>query len=150
MPEIFNGLPLAPDAAFDSRYNDHKPICLEKTRIELLQEMEQWILNPDGEYIYWLSGSAGTGKSTIARTVATTLEKAKQLGASFFFSRGGGDIGTARIRTVTLGSNFTVRIFCQVQFCRCKISGLELVFSVVDLDIRAVYQLISVEPLHRN
>ena len=43
-----------------------------------------------------------------------------------------------RIRTVTLGSNFTVRIFCQVRFCRCKISGLELVFSVVDLDFKAV------------
>jgi len=51
-----------------------------------------------------------------------------------------------RIRRVTLGSNFAVRIFCQVQFCRCKISGLELVFSVVDLNLRAVYQLISVEP----
>jgi len=57
--------------------------------------MELWSLNPDGEFIYWLSGSAGTGKSTIARTVATTLEKAKRLGASFFFSRGGGDIGKA-------------------------------------------------------
>ena len=83
------------DAAFNSRYNDHKPICLEKTRVEILQEMELWSLNPDGEFIYWLSGSAGTGKSTIARTVATTLEKDKRLGASFFFSRGGGDIGKA-------------------------------------------------------
>ena len=51
-----------------------------------------------------------------------------------------------RIRTVTLGSNFTVRIFCQVRFCRYKISSLELVFSVVDLDLRAIYQLISAEP----
>ena len=33
-----------------------------------------------------------------------------------------------RIGTVTLGSNFTVRIFCQVSFCRCKISGLELIY----------------------
>ena len=33
-----------------------------------------------------------------------------------------------RIRTVTLGSNFTVRIFCQVSFCRCKIGGLELIY----------------------
>src|SRR4051812_35992052 len=93
--ELFNKLPLAPDAAFNSRYNDHKPTCLEETRVELLQEVEQWSWNPNGEFIYWLSGSAGTGKSTIARTVATTLEKAKQLGASFFFSRGGGDIGKA-------------------------------------------------------
>ena len=43
-------------------------------------------------------------------------------------------------------AKFTVRIFCQVQFCRCKISGLELVFSVVDLNLGAVYQLIGVEP----
>jgi len=43
-----------------------------------------------------------------------------------------------RIRTVTLGSNFTVRIFCQVSFYQYKISSLELVFRVVDLDFRAV------------
>ena len=55
-----------------------------------------------------------------------------------------------RIRTVTLSSNFTARIFCQDRFCQCKISDLELVFSVVDLDFRAVYQLIGVEPLHRE
>jgi len=44
----------------------------------------------------------------------------------------------AKIRAVTLGSNFTARISCQVSFCRCKISGLELIFSVIDLDFRAV------------
>ena len=55
---------------------------------------------------------------------------------------------TAKIRAVTLGSNFTAQISCQVSFCRCKISGLELVFSVVDLDFRAVDQSISVELLY--
>ena len=53
---------------------------------------------------------------------------------------------TAKIRAVTLGSNFTARISCQVSFCRCKSSGLELVFSVVDLGFRAVDQLIGVKP----
>ena len=62
----------------------------------------------------------------------------------------GGAASAARIRTVTLGNNFTVRIFCQVPFCRCKISGLELVFSVIDLDFKAVDQLISVKPLHES
>ena len=33
-----------------------------------------------------------------------------------------------RIQAVTLDSNFTARIFCQVSFCRCKVSGLELIF----------------------
>ncbi len=54
----------------------------------------------------------------------------------------------AKIRAVTLGSNFTARISCQVSFCRCKISGLELIFSVVDLDFRAVDRSIGIKPLH--
>jgi hypothetical protein len=39
---------------------------------------------------------AGTGKSTIARTVARRCFEQKRLGASFFFARGGGDVGHAR------------------------------------------------------
>jgi hypothetical protein len=38
---------------------------------------------------------AGTGKSTVAQTVAATYSAKKALGASFFFSRGGGDVGHA-------------------------------------------------------
>ena len=38
---------------------------------------------------------AGTGKSTIARTVAHEYSERKRLGASFFFSRGGGDVSHA-------------------------------------------------------
>jgi hypothetical protein len=42
-----------------------------------------------------LNGLAGTGKSTIARTVARRYFEKKQLGASFFFTKGGGDVGHA-------------------------------------------------------
>ena len=38
---------------------------------------------------------AGTGKSTIARTVAHRLAEERILGASFFFSKGQGDVGNA-------------------------------------------------------
>jgi hypothetical protein len=38
---------------------------------------------------------AGTGKSTIARTIARACFERNGLGASFFFSRGGGDVGHA-------------------------------------------------------
>jgi hypothetical protein len=38
---------------------------------------------------------AGTGKSTIARTVARYFKQGKMLGASFFFKRGEGDRGNA-------------------------------------------------------
>jgi hypothetical protein len=39
---------------------------------------------------------AGMGKSTIARTVAREFRDQNRLGASFFFSRGGGDLSNAR------------------------------------------------------
>jgi len=42
-----------------------------------------------------LNGLAGTGKSTIARTIARRYNEQGRLGASFFFSRGGGDVNHA-------------------------------------------------------
>lgn len=39
---------------------------------------------------------AGTGKSTISRTMAGSLKETKQLGASFFFKRGEGDRGNIK------------------------------------------------------
>jgi hypothetical protein len=52
--------------------------------------------------IYWLSGMAGTGKSTIARTIAQACLDEGRLGASFFFSRGGGERETARTFVTTI------------------------------------------------
>jgi hypothetical protein len=52
-----------------------------------------WSENLSSACIFWLNGMAGTGKSTIARTVARRFADQKRLGASFFFSRGRGDLG---------------------------------------------------------
>ncbi|BCS29832.1 uncharacterized protein APUU_80135A [Aspergillus puulaauensis] len=49
----------------------------------------------DNRSIFWLNGWAGTGKSTIASTIARQYYDKQCLGASFFFSRGGGDISHA-------------------------------------------------------
>jgi hypothetical protein len=54
-----------------------------------------WSDNPRDKCIFWLNGMAGTGKSTIARTIARTFYDQDHLGASFFFSRGGGDLAKA-------------------------------------------------------
>jgi hypothetical protein len=47
---------------------------------------------------------AGTGKSTISRTIAHTFADQKRLGASFFFSRGQGDLGHAGKLFTTIAS----------------------------------------------
>jgi len=46
--------------------------------------------NPQG-HIFWLNGMAGTGKSTIAQTIAHRYHDANLLGASFFCSRDNAD-----------------------------------------------------------
>ena len=71
----------------------NKPECLHGTRVEILREIDVWSKNADGASIFWLNGMAGTGKSTIARTAARAFENEGRLGASFFFSRGEGDLG---------------------------------------------------------
>lgn len=87
-------LPYADGAAFDSRQREREPQCIPDTRVDLLRQLQEWSAD-QGKPIFWLNGMAGTGKSTIARTVAQELSNQKRLGASFFFSRGAGDLGYA-------------------------------------------------------
>ncbi|KAF4894779.1 Vegetative incompatibility protein HET-E-1 [Colletotrichum fructicola] len=75
-------------AMYDSVENRHKPMCLENTRVDLLQDIMQWARKVNDQRIYWLNGMAGTGKSTISRTIASRCNARGILGASFFFSRG--------------------------------------------------------------
>ncbi|KAL4942925.1 hypothetical protein BDV06DRAFT_235102 [Aspergillus oleicola] len=53
---------------------------------------------------------AGTGKSTISRTVAESLKNTNHLGASFFFKRGKGDRGNAKKFFPTLTRQLMLRI----------------------------------------
>ena len=93
--DVLNSLPAAGDAPFNAYHRQHDPVCLPNTRTGLLLDVDSWADGQDNRCIFWLSGLAGTGKSTIARTVARTFFKKECLGASFFFSRGGGDTGNA-------------------------------------------------------
>ena len=61
--------------------------CLKGTREAILDEIEHWSRDFDKPSVYWLNGLAGTGKSTIAQTIAERLFADDQLGASFFCSR---------------------------------------------------------------
>jgi len=85
----------ADGAAFNSRRLEHEPICFPDTRVGLLDEIMRWSDTHSGACIFWLNGMAGTGKSTIARTVAREWGKKERLGASFFFARGQGDLARA-------------------------------------------------------
>jgi hypothetical protein len=53
---------------------------------------------------------AGTGKSTIAHTVARAYFEQGRLAASFFFSRGGGDVGNASKFVATIAVQIAMHI----------------------------------------
>ncbi|KAJ7312842.1 hypothetical protein DFH08DRAFT_896028 [Mycena albidolilacea] len=63
--------------------------CMEGTRVDIIRHLVACLTStPDSIRVVMLSGVAGSGKSTIAKTVATILaEEQKTLAASFFFSR---------------------------------------------------------------
>jgi len=61
--------------------------CLKGTHQAILNSIELWAMDPTKPPIYCLSGQAGTGKSTIARTIAARLFADGRLGATFFCSK---------------------------------------------------------------
>jgi len=65
--------------------------------VDILERIYQWALNPssDSPHVFWLTGQAGSAKSTIAYTVTDYFDDAEEvssdlkyiLGANFFCSR---------------------------------------------------------------
>ncbi|KAJ5671052.1 hypothetical protein N7507_000179 [Penicillium longicatenatum] len=105
-----NRLPIAQGAEFDSYMNQYEDECHPGTRVNILYQIREWAFSPHGKCIFWLNGVAGTGKSTISRTVAKTLQETSQLGASFFFKRGEGDRGNAKTLFPTIARQLVARI----------------------------------------
>ncbi|PWY83871.1 WD40 repeat-like protein [Aspergillus sclerotioniger CBS 115572] len=95
-------LPTAANASYDSYSGEPESQCLSGTRVDLLQTIEDWADNPNGRPLFWLNGMAGTGKSTISRTVSKIMNKRGLLGASFFFKRGETDRGNSAMLCPTL------------------------------------------------
>ncbi|KAF9871822.1 g-protein beta wd-40 repeats containing [Colletotrichum karsti] len=84
---LLSKLTVAEGANFRDYHDEHEPRCHPETRIALLQEIQAWARSSHDRRIYWLHGPAGTGKSTISRTVVSSLFKDNLLGATFFFKR---------------------------------------------------------------
>ncbi|KAG5748008.1 hypothetical protein H9Q70_009315 [Fusarium xylarioides] len=84
-----------PKDVFDHIYYPPDSFCLEGTRVQVLKDIEEWSSDPQSPTICWLPGLAGTGKSTISRTVSCKM-KDRTLSASFVFKKGAGGRGSGR------------------------------------------------------
>ena len=81
---VLNG---CPRARYATHQHGNRRGCLRGTRETVLNEIEGWTKDLKKSPVFWLNGLAGTGKSTIAQTVAERLFADGLLGASFFCSR---------------------------------------------------------------
>jgi hypothetical protein len=108
--KVIAKLPYVKGSTFDSFDGDLDPRCHPGTRIDLRRQIREWAENRQGKSMFWLKGMAGTGKSTISRTVAESFDKEGKLGASFFFKRGEADRGSVTMLFTTICAQLLVKI----------------------------------------
>lgn len=141
---MLSRLPIANGASFDSHDNEHEETCLEGTRRELLDQVSQWANDSAREHIYWLQGKAGTGKSTIARTVARDLAARDRLAASFFFKRGERDRGNARRLFTTIATQLVQRMPAVAEHVR---HAMEVDPNVTEKALGVQFEKLILQPL---
>ncbi|CAF3536735.1 unnamed protein product, partial [Fusarium graminearum] len=83
----FKDLLLNPGDAVDHIDHPVDSFCLQGTRQNVLRDIYDWAEDTKSPTICWLPGLAGTGKSTVSRTVARDLRD-RCLGGCFFFKKG--------------------------------------------------------------
>ncbi|KAJ5376499.1 hypothetical protein N7509_013385 [Penicillium cosmopolitanum] len=103
-------LKIAEEAHYNANTGEEYQECLQETRTELLKDIRSWATDPDRKAVFWLQGMAGTGKSTVSRTVARWLDGEGLLGGSFFFKKGGTDREDAKRLFTTLTKQILERL----------------------------------------
>ncbi|KAL6798148.1 vegetative incompatibility protein HET-E-1 [Trichoderma sp. SZMC 28012] len=139
-------LPVAKGAAFDSQANEYVPRCHPRTRINVLAGIYDWFEDPHGKCIYWLCGMAGTGKSTISRTVAEYLTEKKIPCASFFFKKGEGDRGKADLFFTTIATQLVQQMPGIVPHVR---AAIEADMNISDKAKNEQFERLILEPLNK-
>lgn len=88
-------LPIVENARYHSEDVQGSPKCHGGTRTAVRSMVRSWATNTDAETLCWLHAPAGTGKSTLARTLADEFYIAEELAAGYFFRRGDKDRNSA-------------------------------------------------------
>ncbi|KAG8697907.1 hypothetical protein FRC08_006243 [Ceratobasidium sp. 394] len=61
--------------------------CIPNTRVNVLEQLQKWSSYNGHPRLYWLNGTAGTGKTALAYSFCECLDTSGKLAASFFCTR---------------------------------------------------------------
>ncbi|KAJ5147969.1 hypothetical protein N7526_001321 [Penicillium atrosanguineum] len=138
------GLPIAEGASFDSYMGQHEDFCLHDTRVQLRYKISEWAESSESKCVFWLNGMTGTGKSTIARTVAQSFKSKGQLGASFFFKKGEADRGNAKRFISTIAKQLMTH---NLQLASGILRAVEKDSDIATKAIREQFEKLIFQPL---
>ncbi|UKZ81756.1 hypothetical protein TrVFT333_009529 [Trichoderma virens FT-333] len=142
----------AADAEFHpglDEYGRGRLECLPQTREKLLKDIFDWFDSNASlqQHIYWLQGKAGTGKSTIARTVISRMVKKNRIVANFFFKRGESD----RARLKRFFTTLTTQLVRKLpSLAKAVQDALESEPSLLEQDPRFQFKKLLQEPIQEQ
>jgi len=126
-----------------------RAVCTPGTRVRILGDITKWAndTSSESQSVYWLLGQAGSGKSTIAYTIARRFEFASDaddtigLGGNFFCSRQFEEtrFETRIIRTIVYHLALRWKVFADA----LRRSGK---FNTVHHNVRAQLESLLIEP----
>ena len=85
------------NAVFEAQSNKG---CMQDTRVNILAQLVQWARDTSAPSIFWLTGMAGTGKTSIASSFCKVLADEADLGGSFFCSRTAATVEQTEVRRI--------------------------------------------------
>ncbi|KAG9087310.1 hypothetical protein FS749_003012 [Ceratobasidium sp. UAMH 11750] len=86
---LLERLPHTPNAHYHAACSNdaRRTGCMPNTRIDVLQDLQDWVHYGKFQKVYWLGGIVGAGKTTVAYSLCEWLENTGKPHASCFCSR---------------------------------------------------------------
>lgn len=130
------------DAPTCARYDP--PKCFPRTREAVQNVIMNWVGDSNNPALFlWLHGPAGSGKSSIAHTIAKICEEGDFLGGTFFFSGQAAGLEDGRANIVaTIAYQLAQHIHSLDEFVRQAIRDDPLIFTK-SLDVQLNSLIIS-------